>query len=259
MIPLSKTTKVVSNKSNVGIFEIEALYPGYGATIGNSLRRVLLSSLQGAAITKAKIKGASHEFSTLAGLKEDILGVLLNLKQVRFKVFEKDVFSATLKVKGVRKVMAGDFKAPSQVEIVNKDFVIANLTSSSAELEIEVQIGRGLGYESVESRRGGKEEIGTISLDAIYSPVKKVSYKVEQMRVGDRTDFDRLILEIETDGTMNPEIALKEATSILLKQFEIIDAGLKYEEIKIIKEAKPKKVKPTSIKKVTSKKTTKKK
>ena len=243
MIPHSKITKIVSNEENKGIFEIESLYPGYGVTIGNSLRRVLLSSLQGAAITNVKIKGVSHEFTTLPGLKEDILGVLLSLKQIRFRVFGDEVFSAILKAKGVKDVKAGDFKAPSQVEIMNKDLVIAHLTANTAELEIEVQIGKGVGYEAVESRRKGKEEIGTISLDAIYTPVKKVSYRVEQMRVGDRTDFDRLILEIETDGTLNPEAALKEAAAILTKQFEIVGDGLKDEEIKpaVSTTARPKK------------------
>jgi len=233
MIPLSKSTKVVSNKNNKGVFEIEALYPGYGSTIGNSLRRVLLSSLGGAAVTKVRIKGVSHEFTTLPGLREDILGVLLSLKQIRFRVFGDDPFSATLKVKGIKEVKAGDFKASSQVEIVNKDLAIAHLTAKGAELEIEVQIERGVGYEAAEARHRGKDEIGTISLDAIYTPVKKVSYRVEQMRVGDRTDFDRLILEVETDGTLNPETALKEASAILVRQFEIVAEGLKEEAIKM--------------------------
>ncbi len=249
MIPLSKSTKIVSNKGNKGVFEIEALYPGYGATIGNSLRRVLLSSLEGAAVTNAKIKGASHEFTTLPGLKEDVLGVLLSLKQIRFRVFGDGPFSATLKVKGAREVKAGDFKTPSQVEIMNKDLVIAHLTASGAELEIEVRIGKGVGYETAESRRREKEEIGTISLDAIYTPVRKVSYRVEQMRVGDRTDFDRLILEVETDGTLNPETALKEASAILARQFEITGEGLKEEEVMSVASSTVKPKKKRAIKK----------
>ncbi|MDP2734862.1 MAG: DNA-directed RNA polymerase subunit alpha, partial [bacterium] len=201
MISLSKATKVVSNKGNRGVFEVEALYPGYGATVGNSLRRVLLSSLEGAAVIQAKIKGAPHEFSTISGVKEDVIGILLNIKQLRFRVFGEGPFTASLKAKGVKTVMAGDFKTPSQVEILNKDLLIAHLTDKSSELDIEVEIGRGVGYEASEARKRGKEEIGTISLDAAYSPARKVSYRVEQMRVGDRTDYDRLILEIETDGT----------------------------------------------------------
>ena len=185
------------------MFEIEALYPGYGVTLGNSLRRVLLSSLEGAAITQVKIKGASHEFTTISGLKEDVLGVLLNLKQVRLQMFDEGPFSATLKVKGVKEVTAGDFKTPNQVEIANKNLVIAHLTEKSADLDLEIQISKGIGYETAETRRRGKEEIGIISLDAIYTPIEKVSYRVEQMRVGERTDFDRLIIQIETDGTLN--------------------------------------------------------
>jgi len=259
MIPLSKSAKIVSNKGNKGVFEIEALYPGYGFTIGNSLRRVLLSSLEGAAVTKAKIKGASHEFTTLSGLKEDVLTVLLNLKQIRFRVFGDVPFSATLKVKGAGEVKAGDFKTPSQVEIMNKDLVMAHLTTNGAELEIEIQIGKGVGYETAESRRREKEEIGTISLDAIYTPVKKVSYRVEQMRVGDRTDFDRLILEVETDGTLNPETAFKEASAILVRQFEIVGEGLKEEEVKPQVILKPKAKKVVTVKKPTAKKPAKKK
>ena len=254
MIPLSKSTKVVSNKENKGVFEIEALYPGYGTTLGNSLRRVLLSSLGGAAVTEAKIKGVSHEFSTISGVKEDVLGILLNLKQIRFRVFGDGPFTAALHIKGVKTVTAGDFKAPSQIEIANKDLSIAHLTDKSAELEIEIQIGKGVGYEAAENRRRGKEEIGTISLDAIYTPIRRVSYRVEQMRVGDRTDFDRLILEVETDGTLNPEAALKEASRILVEQFEIVGGSLKEEEVALQETAKTKAKKAPLVKKTSKKK-----
>jgi len=254
MIPLSKSTKVVSSKENKGVFEIEALYPGYGVTLGNSLRRVLLSSLGGTAVTEAKIKGVSHEFATISGIKEDVLGILLNLKQIRFRVFGDGPFTATLKVKGVKIVTAGDFKTPSQIEIMSKDIPVAQLTDKSAELEIEIQIGRGVGYEAAESRRRGKEEIGTISLDAIYTPIRKVSYRVEQMRVGDRTDFDRLILEVETDGTLNPEAALKEASRILMEQFEVVGRSLQEEEVKLQETAKPKAKKTPALKKALVKK-----
>ena len=259
MIPLSKSIKIVSNKENQGTFVIESLYPGYGTTLGNSLRRVLLSSLGGAAVTEVKIKGASHEFATLSGVKEDVLGILLNLKQIRFRLFGDGPFDATLKIKGVKTVTAGDFKTPSQVEIMNKDALIAHVTDKATELEIEIQIGRGVGYEAAETRHIGKEEIGTISLDAIYTPTRKVSYRVEQMRVGDRTDFDRLILEIETDGTLDPESSLREASSILEEQFKIIKGGLKEEVVNVQEDVKPKKKKATPAKKPTIKKTTKKK
>ncbi|OHA64844.1 MAG: DNA-directed RNA polymerase subunit alpha [Candidatus Wildermuthbacteria bacterium RIFCSPHIGHO2_02_FULL_49_9] len=254
MIPLSKATKVVSNKENKGVFEIEALYPGYGVTLGNSLRRVLLSSLEGAAATQVKIKGALHEFAALSGVKEDVLGILLNIKQIRFRVFGEGSFSATLKVKGAKEAKAGDFKTPTQIEVVNKDLVLAHLTDKSAELEVEIEVGKGVGYEAAESRKRGKEEIGSISLDAVYTPVRRVSFRVEQMRVGDRTDFDRLIMEIETDGTMNPETALKEAAGILVKHFEIVGEGLKTEETKQAAALKPKTRRTAGAKKPAGKK-----
>lgn len=230
MIPFSKPTKVVEVKGNKGVFEVEALYPGYGVTIGNSLRRVLLSSLEGAAVTQVKIKNAPHEFSTLPGMKEDVIGLLLNIKQMRFHVFAQEPQAATLKVKGEKEVKASDCKLPSQVELVNKDLVLAHLTDKSAELDMEITIGKGVGYEAAESRRRGKEEIGVISLDAMYGPVQRVSYRVEQMRVGERTDFDRLIMEVETDGTVHPETALKRAADILVQQYRIVEESLKEEE-----------------------------
>ena len=149
----------------------------------------------GAAVIEVKIKGAAHEFATLSGVKEDVLGILLNLKQVRFRLFGDGPFTASLKIKGIKTVVADDFKTPSQVEIMSKDVLIAHVTDKSTELEIEIQIGRGIRYEAAETRHIGKKEIGTISLDAIYTPIRRVSYRVEQMRVGDRTDFDRLIFE----------------------------------------------------------------
>ncbi|MDA1337214.1 MAG: DNA-directed RNA polymerase subunit alpha [bacterium] len=259
MIPFSKTTKIVSNGDNRGVFEIESLYPGYGTTLGNSLRRVLLSSLGGAAITEVKIKGASHEFATISGIKEDVLGILLNLKQVRFRVFGDGPFTASLKIKGVKVVTARDFKTPSQVEVASKDAPVASLTDKASELDIEVQIGRGVGYESAESRGRGKTEIGSIAMDSIYTPIRRVSYRVEQMRVGDRTDFDRLILEIETDGTVNPEAALKEASGILVGQFQIVQSGLKDDVGEPAEEKKQKAKKVPVKKKPAAKKTAKKK
>jgi len=253
MFSISKATKVVSNKDSKGVFEVEALYPGYGATVGNSLRRVLLSSLEGAAITQVKIKGAPHEFSTISGIKEDVIGILLNLKQLRFKVFGDGPFVATLKAKGVKEVKAGDFKTSSSAEVVNKDLVIAHLTEKSAELDIEVEINKGVGYEASEARKRGKEEIGSISLDAAYTPVRKVSFRVEQMRVGDRTDYDRLIIELETDGTLDPEAALKAAGDILVKQFQAVSEGLKFEEEPLVEKKAAKKKTPVK-KKVAGKK-----
>ncbi len=229
MVPLSQSPRLVEQKGNIGVFEIEALYPGYGVTVGNSLRRVLLSSLEGAAITQVKIKGVSHEFSTIPGVKEDVLSILLNLKQVRCRLFSEEPQKALLKVKGEKSVTVQNFQAPSQAELINKDLHIATLTSSSAELEMEILIEKGIGYVPVEARKKEKQEIGVVFLDAIFSPVQRVSFKVDHMRVGDRTDFDRLLLEVETDGTMSPAKALWLASDILLKQFEIISRGIEKE------------------------------
>ncbi len=215
--------KLVEKKGqNFGIFEIDSLYPGYGLTIGNALRRVLLSSIPGAAITRVKIKGVSHEFSTIPGVLEDTLLILLNLKKLRFKMFTEDKQKAVLKVKGKKEIKGKDFTLPSQVELVNKDQHIATLTEPKSSLEMEIEIEKGLGYEPVERRKKEKLQIGEIQLDAIYSPVKKVAFKVENMRVGERTDFNKLIMEIETDGTISPEEAFYKANQILVNHFSRI-------------------------------------
>ncbi|MDI6591377.1 MAG: DNA-directed RNA polymerase subunit alpha [Patescibacteria group bacterium] len=229
IIPLPLQPKVIEKKGNRAIFEIEALYPGYGVTIGNSLRRVLLSSLPGAAVTQMKIKGVPHEFSTIPGVLEDVISIMLNLKQLRFKIFTDEPQKATLKVKGEKEVKGSDFEFPPQVELVNKNAHIATLTDKKAELEMEIQIGKGLGYQPRESRKKEKLEIGTIPIDSIFTPIKRVAYRIENMRVGERTDFDRLFLEIETDGTITPEEALAEASEILVKHFSLFSESLKKE------------------------------
>jgi len=198
------------------------LYPGYGVTIGNSLRRVLLSSIEGAAVTQMKIKGVSHEFTTIPGVLEDVIQIMLNLKQLRFKMIGDKPQKATLKVKGEKKVLGKDFELPAQLELVNKDCHIATLTSKTAKLEMEILVEKGVGYSPREEREKAKMEIGTIPVDAIFSPVKNVAMKVENMRVGKRTDYDRLILDITTDGTINPEEAFKRACQILIDQFSFL-------------------------------------
>jgi DNA-directed RNA polymerase subunit alpha len=222
MVPLPLQPKVIEKKDNKATFEIEALYPGYGITLGNSLRRVLLSSLPGAAITQVKIKGVQHEFSTIPHVLEDVITILLNLKKLRFKLYGEEPQRATLKVRGEREVKGKDFELPTQLELVNKDSPIATLTDKKAELEMEIQVERGLGYEPVERRKKGKLEIGVIALDAIFTPIKKVGFRVENMRVGERTDFDRLFLEVETDGTITPEEAFFQACQILTQHFTLI-------------------------------------
>ena len=224
MISLPKQPKITKEGDNKAIFRIDALYPGYGVTVGNSLRRVLLSSLEGAAITQVKIKGVSHEFSTIPGVLEDVISIIMNLKQLRFKLLTDENQKAVLKIKGEKKVTGKDFKLPSQVELVNKSFHIATLTTKSADLEIEIKIEKGTGYSSKESRDLVEEKlaIGVIPIDAFFSPVKKVNYRVENMRVKERTDYDRLFLEIETDGIINPEQAFEQATKILVDHFSIL-------------------------------------
>jgi len=242
MLSLPNPPKIVKKENNKAIFEIEGLYPGYGITLGNSLRRVLLSSLEGAAVTQMKIKGISHEFSTIPGVLEDVITIMLNLKQLRFKLFTPEPQKATLKAKGEKEVKSADFLLPAQVELINKNCHIATLTSKSAELEIEIQIEKGMGYSSRDSRQKEKLEIGAIPLDAIFTPIKRVSYKIENMRVGERTDFDRLFLEIETDGTIAPEEAVLQACEILVKHFSLFSETLKLKvapEIKVPSERKP--------------------
>lgn len=223
MIPLPKEPKIEKEEGNKATFVIEELYPGYGVTVGNSLRRVLLSSMEGSAITEVRIEDAPHEFSAIKGVKEDGILILLNLKEVRFKMHEEGPFSATLSVKGEKEVTAGDFKTPSQLEVVNKDHHIATLTDKKASLDMEVLVTKGVGYEQVDPDEEESEEIGAIRMDAVYTPVTRVSFKVENMRVGERTDFDRLILTIETDGGMDPVDAFKGAVEILRKHFEALE------------------------------------
>jgi DNA-directed RNA polymerase subunit alpha len=255
MIPLFSKPKVISEKENQAVFEIESLYPGYGVTIGNSLRRVLLSSLPGAAITKMKIKGVPHEFSTIPGVFEDVIQIMLNLKKLRFKVFSDEPQQAILKAKGENDVKGKDFQMSSQLELMNKNEHIASLTDKKADLEIEIEVEKGIGYVSRENRKRGKLGIGEILLDAIYTPVKRVGYQVESMRVGERTDFDKLIMEVQTDGTITPQTAVSQAAQILLDHFSLINQSfIEPEEkpkekkvaikAKVKKIAKPKKAKP---------------
>ena len=222
MIPLPKKAKIIKKEKNRSEIQIEALYPGYGTTIGNSLRRVLLSSIEGAAVTQMKIKGVPHEFSTIPGVLEDVINIMLNLKELRFKMVGREPQRVTLKVKGEKKVEGKDLDLPAQLELVNKNCHIATLTSKSAKLEMELLVEKGVGYLPREEREKEKLEIGTIPLDAVFSPVKKVAMRIENMRVGKRTDFDRLILDIETDGTISPQEAFKEAGKILIEQFSFL-------------------------------------
>lgn len=225
MIPLPSSPKITSKSKTQAVFEIEGLYPGYGVTLGNSLRRVLLSSLDGVAVTEVKIKGVPHEFSTVPGVLEDTIMILLNLKNLRFKIHEGDSHKVQLKVKGEGEVKGSDFKISPQFELINPKTHIATITDKKTELEMEIQIEKGIGYRPQEHGKTKKSDIGTISIDAIFTPIKNVNFQVESMRVGERTDFDKLSLEIETDGTTTPEEAFFESCSILEKHLNIFSEG----------------------------------
>lgn len=221
-ITLPSKPKVLSEDGFKGSYEIESLYPGYGHTLGNSLRRIILSSLLGAAITTVKIEGASHEFSTLAGVKEDVITILLNLKKARFKLSSMEAQTITLSVKGAKNVTVGDIKVSGQVEILNPEQHIATLTDKNASLDIEIVVAKGFGYVSKEVHQKEKVDIGTIALDAIFTPIRRVNYEVDNMRVGDRTDFNRLSITIETDGTITPRRALEASIEIMINQLKSV-------------------------------------
>ncbi len=221
-ITLPSKPKIISEDGFKGTYEIESLYPGYGHTLGNSLRRIVLSSLLGAAITSVKIEGAPHEFSTLDGVKEDVITILLNLKKVRFKLATEGEHVVTLSVKGAKDVTAGDIKLSGQVEVLNPEISVATLTSKNASLEIEMTLMNGFGYVAKEIHQKDKVEIGTIAVDAIFTPIRRVNYEVDNMRVGDRTDYNRLRMTIETDGTITPRRALEASIEIMTKQLKAI-------------------------------------
>lgn len=229
-ILLPSKPKIIKETPTLGTFEIDGLYPGYGHTLGNSLRRIILSSLPGAAITNVKIEGVGHEFTTIEGVKEDVLNILLNLKKVRFIVSSDENQTATLKVKGGKAVTAGDIKAPGQVSITNPDQYLFTITNPSTEVEMEITIEKGIGFVAKELIHKDRVDIGSISLDATFSPILQANYDVEQMRVGDRTDFNKLKLTIQTDGTITPKDALEKSIEIMITQLKAI-IGFKEEEI----------------------------
>lgn len=204
------------------IVTIEPCYPGYGSTLGNALRRVLLSSMPGAAITKVKIAGVQHEFSTIANTQEDVVDLLLNIKHIRVKLHEGESATMTLHAKGEKRVTAKDIVAPSNVEIMNPELTIATLTDKSAELDIEFTVQEGRGYIPVEALQGEKAELGVISLDAIYTPIKNVNFDSENVRVGQMTNYDKLTLDIATDGTISPVEAFQTATDLLVQHFAVL-------------------------------------
>ncbi len=233
-VALPSKPRVVTEKETSATFEIDGLFPGYGHTLGNSLRRIILSSLTGAAITSVKIEDVPHEFSTIDGVQEDVITILLNLKRIHFSITGDEPQVISLSAKGVGDVTAKDIKTTGQVEVLNKDQHIAELTSKNASISMEITVEKGLGYVPRETRNEDKAEIGTIQLDATFTPIRRVNYEVENMRVGDRTDFNRLRMFIETDGTLTPREALERSIEIMIYQLKAI-VGFKelHEEIEV--------------------------
>ncbi len=220
-ITLPSKPRIVSEEGVQGIYEIDSLYPGYGHTLGNSLRRIILSSLPGATVTQVKIEDIAHEFATIEGIHETVMEILLNLKRVHFVLHGDEPQTISLSVKGANTVTAKDFNLPSQVEIANPDQHIADL-SKKGEIELEATIERGLGYVAREMLTKEKVDIGTIALDATFTPIRRVNYEVENMRVGDRTDFNRLRIFIETNGTIGPREALEQSIETMIHQLKSI-------------------------------------
>lgn len=234
-IVLPSKLKIVSEDAYKGVFEIEGLYPGYGHTLGNSLRRIVLSSIPGAAITQVKIKGADHEFSTLAGVKEDVITIILNLKKVRFQLSGDEPATAKLVAKG-GVVTAKDFETSGQLVVTSPDQYIAEVTGKGSDLTIEVVVSSGMGFVPREMLSKEKVDIGTIMTDARFSPIVGASYDVEDMRVGDRTNYNRLRMTIETDGSVSPKDALEQSIKIMLEQFRAV---LDLKEVALMKPVEP--------------------
>lgn len=236
MEPIILPSKIEIKKGkipNEATITVEPCYYGYGTTLGNALRRTIISSLPGAAVTAVKIKGAQHEFSTMPHVKEDVIEILLNLKQLRMKVYSSEPVRLALNVKGEKEVTAKDIEKSADVEVVNKDLHIAELTNKNAELEMEIFVSQGRGYVPVEAREKEKLELGSIAVDSIFAPIKNIGYKVENVRVGDITNYDKLILTIETDGTISPEEALDQGARLLIDHFNLFIEGPKKAEEKV--------------------------
>lgn len=217
----SKPTPI-KEEGNRGQYEINGLYPGYGHTLGNSLRRIILSSLPGAAITTVKIDGVDHEFSTIEGVREDVIQILLNLKRVQVRLDGDEPVTFSLKFKGDGEHTLADQDLPGQIEVVNHDQTILTITKKTATVSMEVTVEKGLGYVSRDVLTKGKADIGILALDAIFSPIRRVNYEVENMRVGERTDYNRLRIFVETDGTITPREVLEKSVEIMIAQLKAI-------------------------------------
>ncbi len=229
-IALPSKPRVILEEGFEGVYEIDGLYPGYGHTLGNSLRRIIFSSIPGASVTSVKIDGVSHEFSTIEGVKEDVVTILLNLKRIAWEMATDEPQTIRLNITGPKKVTAGDLELPGQVSILNKEQPIVEITEKIP-FVMELSLEKGLGYVPRETLQEDKVDIGTIALDASFTPIRRANYEVENMRVGDRTNFNRLRITIETDGTTSPREVLERSIEIMIHQLKAI-IGFKEEEVK---------------------------
>src|SRR3989344_6477983 len=222
-IPLPSKVSITPLEKHQARIAIEPCYPGYGMTIGNTLRRVLLASLEGSAVVAVRIHNAPHEFTTLPFVKEDALELVLNVKNLRIKILgDQEEVKLTVRHKGEGKVKAGDITPDSGVEIMNPELVLATVTDDSVEFEMDLFVRRGRGFDAIESRGKGREEIGVIDVDAIFSPVRAVSLKTEHVRVGQMTNWDKVMLDVTTDGSITPEDAFYSSANILLEHFDFL-------------------------------------
>ncbi|MDQ5938420.1 MAG: DNA-directed polymerase subunit alpha [Patescibacteria group bacterium] len=219
-ISLPEEISVIDKKNNHYQVIIEPCYPGYGVTVGNALRRVMLSSLPGAAVTSFKIEGVQHEFDTVTHVKEDLVEIMLNLKKLRLKLFSDEPVILNIEAKGEKVVTAKDIKKNADVEIMNEDLIIATMTDKSAKLNMEITVERGIGYVAVEQNdEKVKLPIGTVAIDANFSPAMNVGFNIEYVRVGEMTNYEKLIMDVLTDGTMDAREAVSQASVILRDHF----------------------------------------
>jgi DNA-directed RNA polymerase subunit alpha len=234
--PKDVRIKKEKDTKDLGRFSIGPLPSGYGHTLGNALRRVLLSSLPGAAIAEVRFSGVSHPFTTIKGVKEDVIELILNLKKVRLTMHVDEPLEATIEAKGKKVVTAGDIKIGSGAEVVNPDLKIATLTDKSAKISARLLVERGVGYKPSEEREGSK--VGVIPMDSVFSPVARVAYQVEEARRGRETDLDRIVMEVVTDGTIKPSAAVEQAASILVSYFGLLsgEKPKKSESVSVDKE-----------------------
>ncbi len=240
-IYLPEEVDIQEESDNTATFNIRPYHPGYGPTVGNALRRVLLSSLPGAAITEMKIEGADHEFSTIEGVKEDLVTIMLSLKGVRLSSTSSEPITIRLTASGEKKITAGDFAVPPEVKIVNPKHHIATLTAKDASLDLLCTVEQGRGYLPSEGQDAKERSIGTVALDAIFTPVVRVSFNVKNVRVGRETDYHNLTMTITTDGTITPQDALRQAASILRDHFNSLtgDFAAKLTDLRPPKEEGP--------------------